>query len=69
MKNVQIYDNGAAFMIMVDGMIVTGFNTLGAAWKHIEWMYRIACQQFTVGEKKTPVTEWIASMKKVGALD
>lgn len=69
MMNVTIHDNGAAFMIAVNDLIVTHFNTLGGAWKHIEWMYRVASQQFTVGVKKIPVTEWIEGMKKAGYLD
>ncbi len=69
MMNVMIHDNGAAFMITVNGLIVTHFNTLADAWKHIEWMYRVATQEFTVGAKAVPVTEWIEGMKKAGYLD
>ena len=69
MSNVMINDNGAAFMIEVNGLIVAHFNTLGDAWKHIEWMYRIATQTFTVGKKETIVTDWIDGMKKAGYLD
>jgi hypothetical protein len=51
--NVKINDNGAAFMIEVNGLITSHHSTLGGAWRHIEWMYRIASQQFTVGESVT----------------
>lgn len=68
MANVKIHDNGAAFCIMVDGLIVHACNSLGDAWRHIEWMYRIASQKFTVGEKRVPVVEWISGMKKAGYL-
>lgn len=69
LMNVEIYDNGAAFMIMVDGLIVKACSSLGDAWRHIEWMYKIAQQQFTVGKKSVPVTEWLDGMKKAGYLD
>lgn len=66
MHNVRIHDNGAAFMIMVDGLIVTGFNSLGGAWKHIEWMWAVAQQDFTVGSDEIHVKRWIDHMKKQG---
>lgn len=69
MANVKIYDNGAAFCIMVDGLCVHASDSLGNAWRHIEWMYRIASQKFTVGEKAVPVVEWIEGMRKAGYLD
>lgn len=69
MMNVNIYDNGAAFCVTVNGMIVEAKNTLGDAWRHIQWMYEIASQEFTVGDKKVPVKEWISGMMKAGYLD
>lgn len=69
MTNITIYDNGAAFMICADGTIVHACNSLGDAWRHIVWMYRVASQRFTVGESKTPVKEWIRQMYKQGYLD
>lgn len=69
MMNVDIMDNGAAFMITVNGMIVTYFSTLGDAWRHIVWMRRIATQEFTVGKKNIPVVEWIEMMTKIGYLE
>lgn len=69
MMNVGIYDNGAAFCVTVNGMIVEAKNTLGDAWRHIQWMYEVASQEFTVGESETPVKEWIVGMMKNGYLD
>lgn len=69
MANVRIYDNGACFMITVNGLMVQGFRTLGDAWRHIKWMYAVAQQQFTVGEKEVPVKEWIDGMVRNGILD
>ena len=69
MPNVRVHDNGAAFCVTVDGMIVTAHNTLGDAWRHIEWMYAVASQRFTVGESETPVKEWINNMHRAGYLD
>lgn len=69
MMNVRIHDNGACFMICVNGLQVIGFNTLGKAWRHIAYMRVIASQEFTVGEKEIPAQEWIDSMKKLGFLE
>lgn len=69
MSNVRIQDNGAAFLVCVDGLITSAHNTLGGAWRHIEWMYAVASQRFTVGEKETPVREWLQGMHKAGYLD
>lgn len=69
MMNAGIYDNGAAFCVTVNGMIVEAKNTLGDAWRHIQWMYEVASQEFTVGESETPVKEWIVGMMKNGYLD
>ena len=67
--NVRIYDNGSAFCIMVNGLIVETKNSLGDAWRHIQWMYEIASQDFTVGEKKIPVRQWLKGMMKAGYID
>lgn len=69
MPNVTIHDNGAAYMIMVDGIIAHSENSLGNAWRHIIWMYRVASQRFTVGKDKIPVLEWIEKMYNAGYLD
>ena len=69
MMNVRIIDNGSAYVVSVNGLITSAHNSLGNAWKHIEWMHRVASQKFTVGEKEVPVTEWIAGMRKAGYLD
>jgi hypothetical protein len=67
--NVNIRDNGAAFCVTVNGMIVVAKNSLGDAWRHIQWMYEIACQDFTVGDKETPVKQWLKGMMIAGYLD
>ena len=69
LQNVTIYDNGACFMIQVNGLQVKACSSLGEAWKYIVGMYRVASQQFTVGEKEIPVTDWIDGMTKAGYLD
>lgn len=66
MANVKIYDSGSAFCVSVDGLIVHASNSLGGAFKHIRWMYKVASQKFTVGEKAVPVAEWIEGMRKAG---
>lgn len=72
--NVRIDDNGTAFLVVINmgteqRLVVGAFSALGEAWKHIEWMYKIESQEFTVGKKGIPVTEWIDGMKKAGYLD
>lgn len=72
--NVSIDDNGAAFLVVInmgtsERFVVGAFNTLGDAWRNIQWMYQIESQEFTVGIKEIPVTEWICGMKKAGYLD
>ena len=74
--NIRIRDNGAAFLICVRandddgyGLIVKACSSLGLAWEHIVWMYRVAGQEFTVGKKRVPVTNWIDGMTKAGYLD
>lgn len=69
MNNVTIYDNGAAFMVCVNGLMVKACSSLGNAWRHIEWMYKIAQQKFTVGKSKTPVKEWLDGMQRAGYID
>ena len=68
MRNVSVKDNGSAFIVTLDGMIVSAHNTLGDAWRHIEWMYAVASQRFTVGKDEVPVKEWINGMHKQGYL-
>ena len=72
--NVRVNDNGAAFLVVINmgteqRLVVGAFSELGEAWNHIEWMYKIESQEFTVGKKGIPVTEWIDGMKKAGYLD
>ena len=72
--NVSIDDNGTAFLVVInkgtsERLVVAGFRTLAEAWTHIEWMYRIEQQEFTVGKKDIPVVDWIAGMKKAGYID
>lgn len=69
MANVKVVDNGAAFLVTVDGLVTSAHNSLGGAWRHIEWMYAVASQRFTVGDSKAPVKEWINGMHKAGYLD
>jgi hypothetical protein len=69
MGNVRITDNGSAYMISVNGLIVTYKSTLGDAWRHIVWMHQVASQEFTVGENQLPVKEWIEHMKAVGFIE
>lgn len=69
MMNVRVYDNGAAFCVTVNGLITSAHNTLGGAWRQIEWMYAVASQRFTVGKEETPVKEWVDKMHKAGYLD
>ena len=67
--NITIYDNGATYMICVDGLIAKSCGSLGDAWRHIQWMYEIATQGFTVGEKHTPVKDWLNYMVGQGYID
>ena len=67
--NVNIEDNGAAFLITVNGLIVSHFPSLGDAWRHVEWIHRIASQEFTVGKNQVPVIEWLDHMKRIGFLE
>ena len=72
--NVSIEDNGACYLIVInkgtsERFVVRAFYTLGDAWRHIEWMYRIESQEFTVGKKQIPVADWIDGMMKAGYID
>ena len=67
--NVTIKDYGAGYWIMADGLVVTTQNSLGNAWRHIQWMYEVASQEFTVGPKKIPVKDWLAGMMYAGFMD
>lgn len=69
MNNVQIKDNGAAFLVTVNGTITSAHSSLGDAWRHIEWMYKVAQQQFTVGPQQTPVKAWLDISYKNGFLE
>lgn len=72
--NVSIDDNGASFLIVINKgtdnrFVVATFNTLGEAWKYIEWLYKIETQEFTVGDKNIPIEQWIEGMRKAGYLE
>lgn len=71
--NVSVEDNGATYLIVInkgtERFVVGHESSLGLAWERIEWMYRIESQEFTVGKKEVPVTEWIDGMKKAGYLE
>ena len=72
--NVTVEDNGAAFLVVLnkgtsERFVVAAFKTLGEAWKHVEWLYKIESQDFTVGKNEIAVTEWINGMHKTGYLD
>lgn len=67
--NVEIQDNGSAFIIVVNGLITSHHSSLGDAWRHVQWMYRVASQKFTVGKKEIPVTEWLEHMVAIGYLE
>lgn len=69
MMNVTISDNGCAYVVMVNGLIVHACSSLGSAWRHVQWMRDVATQNFTVGDNKIPVEEWLTHMKKLGFLD
>lgn len=56
-------------MIVVDGLQVCGFNSLGGAWEHIRWMYEVATQKFTVGDSEMPVVVWLSRMARAGYMD
>lgn len=72
--NVRVEDNGSTYLLVLNKgteqrLVIGAFVSLGQAWEQIEWMYRIETQEFTVGEKKIPVTDWVEGMKKAGYLD
>ncbi len=69
MMNIRIQDNGSAYMITVNGLIVAQKSSLGDAWRHIKWMYEIAQQNFTVGEEEVPVIRWLHRMRTLGDID
>lgn len=69
MMNVTVYDNGACFMVCVNGLMTCGFSSLGQAWNHIAWMHRVASQKFTVGKNEVPVEEWLENGIKSGFLE
>ena len=72
--NVRIEVNGAAFLLVINNnseerFIISTHSTFGEAWRQIYRLYQIESQQFTVGEKEIPVTEWIKGMKQAGYID
>lgn len=72
--NVSIEDNGATYLIVInkgteDRLVIGYENSLGRAWERIKWLYQIESQEFTVGKKAVPVTDWIDGMKKAGYMD
>lgn len=69
MMKVKVYDNGAAYCVTVNELIVSAHNSLGGAWNHIAWMYRVASQEFVVGDKEIPVKDWIEAGIENGYLD
>lgn len=69
LNNVRIKDNGSAFLITSNDLIVSHHKTLGDAWRHIEWMYKVAQQKFTVGKNKVQVSNWLENMYNNGYLD
>ena len=69
LQNITIYDNGAGFCVMVDGLIINCCRSLGDAWRHIQWMYEVASQIFTVGKHHIHIKTWLQNMKAAGILD
>lgn len=69
MMKVKVHDNGSAFCVTVNGLIVSAHSSLGDAWRHIAWMHRVASQEFVVGDKEVPVAEWLENGIKYGYLD
>jgi hypothetical protein len=69
MMKVKVIDNGSAFCVTVNGLIVSAHNSLGNAWRHIAWMYCVASQNFVVGDKEIPAKEWLETGKRMGYLD
>lgn len=72
--NVSIDDNGSAFLLVMNNdseqrFVMSAHQTLGDAWRQICWLYQIESQDFTVGKKKIPVTEWIKGMKQAGYIE
>ena len=72
--NVRVEDNGSSYLLVLNKgteqrLVIGSCVSLGQAWEQIQWLYRIETQEFTVGEKKIPVTDWIDGMKKAGYLD
>ena len=72
--NVRIDDNGTAFLLVINNnseqrFVISAHSTLGEAWNEIYWLYQIESQDFTVGEKEIPVTEWIKGMKQAGYIE
>lgn len=67
--NVRIGDNGSAYVVSVNGLITSAHYSLGNAWRRIEWMHKVANQNFTVGPNEIHVTKWLEAMYKNGCLE
>lgn len=72
--NISVDDNGSAFLLVMNNnseqrFVMSAHKTLGDAWRQICWLYQIESQEFTVGKKEIPVTEWIKGMEQAGYLD
>lgn len=72
--NLRIDDNGSAFLLVINNnseqrFVISKHSTLDEAWRKIYWLYWIEMQQFTVGEEKIPVSEWIKGMKQAGYIE
>lgn len=72
--NISIDDNGAAFLLVMSNdseqrFVISAHETLGDAWRKIYWLYKIESQDFTVGKKEIPVTEWTKKMKQAGYIE
>ena len=72
--NVRIEDNGAVFLLVINNkseqrFVMSAHHSLGDAWRQICWLYQIESQDFTVGKKEIPVTEWIKGMKQAGYIE
>lgn len=72
--NVSIDDNGSAFLLVMSNdseqrFVISSHKSLADAWRQICWIYQIESQDFTVGKKEIPVTEWIKGMKQAGYVE
>lgn len=65
LMNVIIVDKGR-YTVCVNGLAVCAFDTLGDAWRHIEWMVAVARQEFTVGYERVSAKEWVNQARARG---